>query len=154
MDIKQTDWLNRLHKQGFVAIAFQTLASWVCSCPSAGMSVGTGCCSCLTQMKCAGVDQVFNPHHADVLIVNGALSNKAAFVVRRMYDQMPSPKYVIAFGNCAINGGLFAQSYAVTTVREILPVDVCIPGCPPDPNDMIAGVEKLRKIIQNKFKEA
>lgn len=153
MEVKQSNLLDRLRKNGFTAVTFQTLASWICSTTDSVMPVSTGCCSCFTQMSCAGMDPVFNPHHADVLIVNGALSVKAAFVVRRIYDQMLSPKYVIAFGNCAINGGLFHGSYAVTTAQDILPVDVCVPGCPPDAAAMIAGVEQLRDIIQNRIKE-
>ena len=153
MEIKQDNWLCRLRKYGVVAVGFRALASWVCAQAGAGMSISTGCCSCFAQMSHAGMEPVFNPHHADVLVVNGALSVKAAFVARRIYDQMPSPKYVIAFGNCAINGGLFADSYAVTSARDVLPVDVCVPGCPPVAADMVAGIEQLRGIIRSKIRE-
>lgn len=153
MEIKQNGWLDRLQKQGFAAVTFRALASWVCAQAGSGMPVSTGCCSCFAQMYQSGMESVFNPHHADVLVVNGALSAKAAFVARRIYDQMPAPKYVIAFGNCAINGGLFADSYAVGAAGDILPVDVVVPGCPPDAARMAAGVEKLRGIIQSRIRE-
>lgn len=153
MEIKRDGWLDRLQKHGVAAVAFQTLAAWVCAQAETGMPVSTGCCSCFAQMNRAGMEPVFNPHHADVLVINGALSAKAAVVARRIYDQMPTPKYVIAFGNCAINGGLFANSYAVAAVRDILPVDVCVPGCPPDAAGLVAGVEKLRSIIRDRIRE-
>lgn len=153
MEIKRDGWLDGLRKYGVATVAFRTLASWACAQAGAGMSVSTGCCSCFSQMGQVGMEPVFNPHHADVLIVNGALSVKAAFVARRIYDQMPSPKYVVAFGNCAINGGLFADSYAVTAARDILPVDVSVPGCPPSAAGMVAGIESLREIIQNRIRE-
>ena len=152
MEVRQDDWIDRLHQYGVAAVAFQSLASWVCAQAQAGMPVSTGCCSCFSQMHRAGMEGVFNPHHADVLVVNGALSTKAAFIARRLYDQMPAPKYVIAFGNCAVNGGLFAKSYAITSARDILPVDVCVPGCPPDTAALSAGIEKLRQIIRNRIR--
>ena len=146
MEIARTGWLDRLKTQGFVAVTFKTLASWAFSNASKGLTVSTGCC-CSHQMQ-SGLDSSFNPHHADVLIVSGALSVKAAFVVRRLYDQMPSPKYVMAFGNCAINGGVFASSYAITTAADILPVDINVPGCPPDREKIMQAVEKLRDLIR------
>ena len=92
MEIKRDGWLDRLQKHGVAAVAFQTLAAWVCAQAETGMPVSTGCCSCFAQMNRAGMEPVFNPHHADVLVVNGALSAKAAVVARRIYDQMPTPK--------------------------------------------------------------
>lgn len=152
MEMNKSSWLDQVQKKGFATVAFQTLAAWICDDASAAMPLSVGCCSCISQMHQAETEPVFNPHHADVLIVSGALSNKAALVVRRIYDQMPVPKYVIAFGNCAVNGGLFADSYAVTTASKIVPVDVCVPGCPPSAESMIAGIKKLRAVIQNKIR--
>lgn len=140
----------RLH--GFAATTLKVFSSWVQKNAAAAVPVTTGCCSCFTALRQADVDIVFNPHHADLLVVNGALSNKAAFVLRRIYEQMPSPKYVIAFGTCAANKGLFHDSYAVADVADIVPVDVVIPGCPPGPQDMAEGMEKLRRIIGIKTK--
>jgi NADH-quinone oxidoreductase subunit B len=87
------------------------------------------------------------------MIVAGTITKKMAPAVRRIYDQMPEPKWVIAMGNCAIGGGPFADSYAVVPgADEILPVDVYIPGCPPRPEALIYGMLQLKEKINNPTK--
>ncbi|MBR1778462.1 MAG: NADH-quinone oxidoreductase subunit NuoB [Alphaproteobacteria bacterium] len=152
MEIKEIDWLDQMRQQGFAAITLRVFAAWVQENAAAAMPVSMGCCSCFGQLQQVGVAPVFNPHHADVLVVSGALSNKAAFVLRRIYDQMPSPKYVIAMGTCAVNKGLFAHSYAVADVADIVPVDVFIPGCPPGAKEMTEGIRALRRVIRDKIR--
>ena len=152
MEIKRTDWQEQICKQGFAAMTLKAFAAWIQENAITAVPVTTGCCSCFNQLRQAGTEIVFNPRHADVLIVSGALSNKAAFVLRRFYEQMPSPKYVIAMGTCAVNKGLFASSYAVTDVSDIIPVDVYISGCPPCTKDMEEGMRALRCVIRNKTK--
>jgi NADH-quinone oxidoreductase subunit B len=89
-----------------------------------------------------------SPRQADLLICGGTLSWKMAPQIKRLYDQMPEPKWVIAMGACAISGGIFHDSYAVVPGYNLLfPVDVYIPGCPPRPEALMAGFEALRRKI-------
>jgi len=91
-----------------------------------------------------GVKLAPNPRHADVLVVTGAVTKKAAERLKRLYDQTPSPKFVIAVGACAISGGVFANSYStVPGADKVVPVDVYVPGCPPRPEAILYGVVKL-----------
>ena len=153
MEIKSDGWQDQMRRQGFAITALRSFAAWAQGNAVSALSVSTGCCCCFPQLRQAEVEPVFNPHHADVLIVSGTLSHKAAFAVRRIYDQMPHPKYVIVLGSCAVSGGLFANSYAVAKVEDILPVDVYIPGCPPDAKAVASGLEKLRRVIRKKVME-
>jgi NADH-quinone oxidoreductase subunit B len=82
------------------------------------------------------------------MLVSGTVSNKMAPVVRRIYDQMPEPKWVVAMGACAASGGIF-QSYAVLQgVDRIIPVDVYVPGCPPKPEGLIYAIMQIQKKIE------
>ncbi|HJJ54550.1 MAG TPA: NADH-quinone oxidoreductase subunit B family protein [Methanocorpusculum sp.] len=88
-----------------------------------------------------GVKLVGSPRHADVLLVTGPVTVQMADRLRRVYDQMPSPKVVIAVGTCAQSGGVFFDSYNLAgPVDQIIPVDVYVPGCAPRPEAIINGV--------------
>ena len=94
------------------------------------------------------------PRQSDLMIVAGRLSRKMAPVLRRVYDQMPEPKYVISMGACASVGGVFDNYALVQGVDQIVPVDVFVPGCPPRPESLIYGIVMLqRKIDQQKLYE-
>ena len=90
-----------------------------------------------------------SPRQADFIMVAGTITNKMAPVLKRLYDQMADPKYVIAVGGCAISGGPFKKSYHVVKgVDKILPVDVYIPGCPPRPEAMHYGMMQLQSKVK------
>ena len=90
-----------------------------------------------------------SPRQADLMIVAGTVTDKMAPLVKRIFDQMPEPKYVIAMGNCAISGGAFVDSYTVLKgVDKIIPVDVYVPGCPPRPEALIDALLKLRARVR------
>src|SRR4028118_332610 len=95
-----------------------------------------------------------SPRQADVMIVAGRVCKKMAPVVRQVYDQMPEPKWVIAMGDCASNGGVFNNYAVVQGVDQIVPVDVYVPGCPPSPDGLIYAVMQLQKLVdQEKFSD-
>lgn len=91
-----------------------------------------------------GIRFVASPRHADVLLVTGPVTKNMAEALRRTYDAMPAPKWVVAAGACALDGGIFAGSYAVAGgVSAVIPVDLHIPGCPPSPTQLLQGLLAL-----------
>ncbi len=121
------------------------------------MTFGLACCA--IEMMATGASRFdtferfgmlfrASPRQSDLMIVAGTLTKKMAPNVRRLYEQMPEPKYVIAMGECAICGGPFYDSYSVVDgVDRIIPVDVHIPGCPPRPEALIYGILKLQEKV-------
>ncbi len=122
------------------------------------MTFGLACCA--IEMMAAGMARfdldrfgvIFrtSPRQSDVMIVAGTISRKMAPIVVTLWEQMPSPKWCIAMGNCAISGGPFAYEgqYAIVPGADlIVPVDIYIPGCPPRPEGLIEGIVKLQNMV-------
>jgi membrane-bound hydrogenase subunit mbhJ len=100
-------------------------------------------------MERYGVTLAPSPRHADVMLVAGIVNRLSAERVKRVYDQMPGPKFVVAVGVCACSGDLFRDSYNFyKPVDELIPVDVYVPGCPPKPEAIVSGILKALKKIK------
>ena len=121
------------------------------------MPFGTACCAIEFMATAAsrfdlarfGMERMsFSPRQADVLICAGRLPFKLAPVIRRIWDQMPQPKWCISMGACASSGGIFDNYSMVQGIDTIVPVDVYVPGCPPRPEGLIYGIQLLQKKIE------
>lgn len=121
------------------------------------MPFGTACCAIEFMATAAGrydiarfgmERQGFTPRQADVLICAGRLPFKLAPVIRRVWDQMPQPKWSISMGACASSGGIFDNYAMVQGIDTIIPVDVYVPGCPPRPEGLLYAIFLLQKKIQ------
>lgn len=120
------------------------------------MPFGTACCaiefmgavSARFDISRFGAELVrFSPRQADLLLVMGTVTYKQAPILRRIYDQMPEPKWVVAFGACASSGGFYDNYHTLQGIDEIVPVDVYVPGCPPRPEQLFDAIVKIQKEI-------
>jgi NADH-quinone oxidoreductase subunit B len=153
-----------LEKDGILFSTLGRLVAWGRSNSLWPATFGLACCAIeMMQSTNAHHDmarmgsEVFraSPRQADVMIVAGRLSKKMAPVMRRVYEQMPNPKWVISMGACASSGGMFNNYAIVQNVDSVVPVDVYVPGCPPRPEALIYGVLQLQKKVRGEaFDEA
>ena len=147
---------SELAKAGIVATTFEQLYNWGRKSSIWPLQFGLACCA-IEMMATAAARhdlarfgaEVFrgSPRQADLMIVAGRLSRKMAPALRRIYDQMPEPKWVISMGACASVGGVFDNYAIVQGVDQIVPVDVFVPGCPPRPESLIYGIIQLQQKI-------
>ena len=148
---------NPLMERGFVTTTSDALLNWARTGSMWPMTFGLACCA--VEMMHAGAARldldrfgvVFrpSPRQSDVMIVAGTLVNKMAPALRKVYDQMPDPKWVISMGSCANGGGYYHYSYAVVRgCDRIVPVDIYVPGCPPTAEALVFGILQLQKKIR------
>lgn len=134
-----------------------TMLAWVRKNSLWPLPFGTACCaiefmssvSAHYDLSRFGAEVVrFSPRQSDMMIVAGTITDKMAPVLRRVYDQMAEPKYVVSMGACACTGGFYRAYHVVQGVDELIPVDVYVPGCPPTPEALIHGILTLQEMIQ------
>jgi NADH-quinone oxidoreductase subunit B len=144
---------------GIILAPLDDLVNWGRSNSIWPLTFGTRCCA--IEMMATGASRHdfsrfgfevarATPRQADVIIISGSIAYKMAPVLKRLYDQMADPKYVVAMGACAISGGpFFYNSYAIVKGADhVIPVDVYIPGCPPRPEALLFGLMQLQKKIR------
>jgi NADH-quinone oxidoreductase subunit B len=148
---------DELADKGFLVTAADDLIIWARTGSLMWMTFGLACCAVeMMQMSGPRYDAErfgfaprASPRHSDVMIVAGTLTNKMAPALRKVYDQMPEPRYVISMGSCANGGGYYHYSYSVVRgCDRIVPVDIYVPGCPPTAEALLYGVLLLQKKIR------
>ena len=144
-------------KNGFITTSLDNLINWSRAGSLHWMTFGLACCA-VEMMQTAmprydlerfGAAPRGSPRQSDVMIVAGTLTNKMAPALRKVYDQMPEPRYVISMGSCSNSGGPYWQHgyHVLKGVDLVVPVDVYVPGCPPRPEALIEGLLKLQEQI-------
>lgn len=151
-------WIDEEVKRGVLVTSLDALLGWGRRYSVWPVAFGLACCSMeMVATAASRFDisrfgmEIFraSPRQADLMIVAGTLCWKMAPALKRIYDQMAEPKWVVAMGQCAISGGPFAEYVAVVPgVSRIVPVDVYIPGCPPRPESLLHGLSMLHSKIQ------
>ena len=148
---------DELSDKGFLVTKVDKLVQWARTGSLWPMSFGLACCAVEMMhlfmprydMERFGVVFRGSPRQSDVMIVAGTLTNKMAPALRKVYDQMPEPRYVISMGSCANGGGYYHYSYSVVRgCDRIVPVDVYVPGCPPTAEALLYGILQLQKKIR------
>ena len=141
---------------GIVTTTLQQAVNWSRTNSMWPMLFGLACCAIEMMMAQASKNDMSrfgmelmrpSPRQSDLMIVAGRVTNKMAPVLRRLYDQMPDPKWVVAMGDCASSGGIFNNYAVIKGVDEIVPVDVYVAGCPPRPEALIHGILTLHDKI-------
>jgi len=148
---------RQLQDKGFLVAQFDKLAGWAQTGSLWPMTFGLACCAVeMMHTACSRYDldrfgMVFrpSPRQSDVMIVAGTLTNKMAPALRKVYDQMAEPRWVISMGSCANGGGYYHYSYSVVRgCDRIVPVDIYVPGCPPTAEALLYGILQLQRKIK------
>jgi len=151
-------WIEGRFEEGVVTTTLEQAINWARQGSLWPMTFGLACCAVEMMSTGAGrydLDRFGagafrpSPRQSDLMVVAGTVSHKMASRLRRLYEQMPEPKYVIAMGACAIGGGPYFEYgyHVVRGVDLIVPVDVYIPGCPPRPESLLEGIMRLQEKI-------
>lgn len=149
---------HTLNDKGYIITKLDNLASWAQSGSLWPMTFGLACCAIEMMHTAASrydMDQfglLFrpSPRQSDVMIVAGTLTNKMAPALRKVYDQMAEPRWVISMGSCANGGGYYHYSYSVVRgCDRIIPVDVYVPGCPPTAEALLYGIMLLQEKVRH-----
>jgi NADH-quinone oxidoreductase subunit B len=151
------DLNGELGDKGFLVTSTEDLFNWARTGSLWWMTFGLACCAVEMihvnmpryDMERFGAAPRASPRQSDVMIVAGTLCNKMAPALRKVYDQMSDPKYVISMGSCANGGGYYHYSYSVVRgCDRIVPVDIYVPGCPPTAEALLYGVMQLQRKIR------
>lgn len=147
---------DQVKRDGFLTTTVEAALNWARKNSVWPMPLGISCCG-IEMMAFAGprFDVArfgserfsFSPRQADLLIVAGTVTYKMAWVVRKIYDQMPEPKWVLSMGACASSGGMFRSYSVVQGIDQFIPVDVFVSGCPPRPENLIKGLMAIQEQI-------
>src|ERR1700753_148671 len=148
---------KRLQENAFLIASFENLVDWARTGSMWPMTFGLACCGvemihaymARYDLDRFGMMPRASPRQSDVMIVAGTLTNKMAPALRKVYDQMAEPRWVISMGSCANGGGYYHYSYSVVRgCDRIVPVDVYVPGCPPSAEALVYGILQLQKKIR------
>ena len=149
--------LETLERDGYLITRLDEVINWARKNSLWPMPMGISCCA-IEMMATAsprfdisrfGSEVMrFTPRQCDVMIVAGTVTYKMAWVVRKIYDQMPEPKWVISMGACASSGGMFRSYAVVQGIDQFMPVDIYVAGCPPRPENLLHALLELQKKIE------
>lgn len=151
--------IEKIQQHGFMTTTVEKMLEWARSGSMWPMTFGLACCAVEMMHAAAsrydldrfGVIYRPSPRQSDLMIVAGTLCNKMAPALRKVYDQMAEPRWVISMGSCANGGGYYHYSYSVVRgCDRIVPVDIYVPGCPPTAEALVYGVIQLQNKIQRR----